>query len=345
MTHVGIVGAGVAGAAAAFTLEGAPDDVAITVLEESNRVGGRTATRRRNGTVFDYGANYAKSDDDRVAELLTETLSTDGLVDVSDPIWTFDRDGRISEGRDADEHKWTYRNGVSEIATRLLERADATVRFETPVETIRRIDDAWLLEDADGIERGPFDAVLLSPPAPETARLVRSAEWGADVRGELADALEAVPFRTIFSGALHYPFELERPYYALVNADKAHEIGWIAREGCKPGHVPDGETLLIVQANHEWSVAHAETDPDESLDELAALTAGLLGDERLREPDWSAHRLWRHALPEGGVAKDPIRRAEADGLYCLGDWVAGEGRIHAAVRTGLEVADRIGLER
>ncbi|AEH37449.1 NAD(P)/FAD-dependent oxidoreductase [Halopiger xanaduensis] len=355
MTRIGIVGAGAAAAAAAYALEETLPDATVTVLEKSGGVCGRAATRRRDGVVYDYGANYVKDDDERVTDLLTETLETDGLVDITEPIWTFDRGGDVSEGRDADEHKWTYRAGLTQIAKRLFARTDVDVHRETRVERLVR--DAggavnggesagWRLEDDDGDEWGPFDALLLNPPAPQTADLLRSAEWDADdgLRETLVDAIDDVPYRTIWTAALHYPFELERPYYALVNTDKAHEVGWIAREECKPDHVPGGESLLIVQANHEWSVEHYDDPPAENCEELARIAAALLGDDRLADPDWTDHQGWRYALPEAGAQTGPLRSAEAEGLYCIGDWVAGEGRLHAALRSGLEVGERIALE-
>ncbi len=202
-------------------------------------------------------------------------------------------------------------------------------------------DGNWRLEDTDGARWGPYDALLLNPPAPQTAELLRSARWEADVRDSLVDAIDAIPFRTIWTGVFHYPFELERPYYALVNTDKDHEVGWVGREECKPGHVPDSESLLIVQANHEWSVERYDEPPAVNCERLAALTADLLDDDRLRDPDWTDDQGWRYALPEDGVARDPLQLAESDDLYCLGDWVAGEARLHAALRNGLEVADRV----
>ncbi|SEW01471.1 NAD(P)/FAD-dependent oxidoreductase [Natrinema salifodinae] len=353
MTRIGVVGAGAAAAAATTILDDAPGGATITVLEQSGGLGGRAATRRRDDVVYDYGANYLKTDDERVVELVAETLDTDGLVDVAGPVWTFDREGRVSAGDDRDEHKWTYRRGLTQLAKRLFDRTDATVHRETRVEAVIRGRDAdgdgergeteaaWWLEGADGQRWGPFDVLLLNPPAPQTADLLRLAEWDADVREALVAAAEAVPYRTIWTGIFHYPFELERPYYALVNADKDHEVGWVAREECKPGHVPDGESLLIVQANHEWSVDRADEPVDASLGLLAGLVADLAGDERLREPDWTDHQVWRDALPEDGVADEPVRRVERAGLYCLGDWVAGEGRLHAALRNGLETGERI----
>ncbi|SIS05868.1 NAD(P)/FAD-dependent oxidoreductase [Natronorubrum thiooxidans] len=341
MTRIGIVGAGVAAAAAASRIETTHKDVSVTVLEKSRGLCGRAATRRRDGIRYDYGANYIKDADERVVELLTETLETDGLVDITEPVWTFDSESCVSEGRDVDEHKWTYREGLTQLAKHLFARTDATIHRGTRVETLRRDGETWHLEDTDGDQWGPFDIVLLNPPAPQTAELVRSAEWDSDRREPLLEAIDAVPYRTIWTGVFHYPFALEVPYYGLVNTDKEHEIGWISREECKPGHVPEGQSLLIVQANHEWSVDHYDADPEANLEELASLTAAVFDDDRLLEPDWTDHQGWRYAQPEAAVDREPLRRVEAEGLYCLGDWVAGEARIHAALRNGLEVGDRV----
>ncbi|PSQ00371.1 NAD/FAD-dependent oxidoreductase [Halobacteriales archaeon QS_4_69_31] len=343
MTNIGVVGAGAAAAAATDVLDETVPDASVTVLEKSGGVCGRAATRRNGDVTYDYGANYVKSDDERVVDLLTERLSTEGLVDVGEPIYTFDAAGTVSEGRDADDHKWTYRGGLTQIAKRLFGGTAATVLRHTRVEHISRGNDRWHLRDTDGETWGPFDALLVNPPAPQTAALLETADWEADARADLRAAAESVPFRTVWTAVLHYPFELDRPYYALVNTDKDHEVGWIAREECKDGHVPAGESLLVVQANHEWSVARYDDDPAANVADLAALTADVLGDQRLTDPDWTDHQGWRYALPEDGVRAGAVEAAAEADLYPLGDWVAGEGRLHAALRNGLETGERVAL--
>ncbi|MFC6942039.1 NAD(P)/FAD-dependent oxidoreductase [Salinirubellus sp. GCM10025818] len=339
MTTIGIVGAGAAAAAAAYVLDEAPD-VSITVLEKSGGVCGRAATRRRGDCTYDYGANYVKSEDPRVNELLTGELDVEGLIEAEGPVYTFDREGTISEGRD-DEHKWTYRAGLTQIAKRLFATTGATVERRTRVETVTRDGDAWYLTDTGGTEWGPFDLLLLNPPAPQTAELLRGADWDAEIREALAEETAAVPYRTIWTAVLHYPFELDRPYYALVNTDREHEVGWVSREECKPGHVPEGESLLVVQAGPDWSTEHYEDPPEGNVAELAELAADLLDDPRLAEPDWTDHQGWRYALPDGQADEETVRAAEEYGLYCGGDWVAGEARVHAALRSGLEVGERM----
>ena len=341
MTHIGIVGAGAAASALSWVLDRRLPVAEVTILEKSRGVCGRAATRRRGDVTYDYGANYVKSTDERVVDLLTNELDTDGLVDVSEPIWTFDRDGNVREGRDADEHKWSYRRGLTQLAKRLLAPTDATLHNSTRVERIERADDVWRVTDTDGTVWGPFDVLVLNPPAPQTATLLETADWDATVRDELAGAVDAVPYRTVWTAVLGYPFELEVPYYALVNDDKAHEVGWIAREECKPGHVPDGESVLVVQANHDWSQERYDAPAAENVADLADFAASILDDRRLAAPDWTDHQGWRYALPEAGVDRDPLLAAEADGLYAVGDWVAGESRVHAALRNGLETGERI----
>ncbi|MBV0922783.1 FAD-dependent oxidoreductase [Halomicroarcula limicola] len=334
-----VVGAGAAGAAATYALRDAP--VEVTVLEKSRGVCGRAATRRNGGCVYEYGANYLKDDDDRVTELVTDELPTDGLVDVDDPIYAFERDGEIHEGRDADEHKWTYEAGITQLAKRLFAETDAEIRHEVRVETLERVGDGWRISDDEGTDCGRYDGVLLTPPAPQTADILGQAEWNHDDRRSIRQTVASVPYRTVVAGVLHYPFELDVPWYAAVNADKDHDIGWVGREECKAGHVPDGESLLLVQMNEGWSVANYDERPDALLDRIAQRTAHLLDDDRLTDPDWTDHQHWRYSQSEATVDHDEIAVARDHDLFFAGDWVAEESRLHAALRNGLDTGETI----
>ena len=339
MTTIGIVGAGAAAAATAFRLSNSLPDAEVTVLEKSGGVCGRAATRRHGDLTYDYGANYLKSDDERVVDLVTDTLDTQGLVDVTEPVYTFDASGAVSPGRPVDEHKWSYRRGLTQVAKRLFARSDATVHRHTRVETLRRDGDTWTCETGE-TSWGPFDAVVLNPPGPQTADILSDAAWDSDARDALVDAAD-LPYRTVWTAVLRYPFDIDTPYYALVNPEKDHAVGWISREECKPGHVPDGETLLVVQANHDWSVERYDADPAENVATLASHAADIVGDARLREPVWTDHQGWRYALPEEAAPDGPLRDANAEGLYVTGDWITGEGRLHAALANGLDTGEQL----
>jgi hypothetical protein len=332
-----IVGAGLAGVGAADALR--ETDVSVTILEKSRGVGGRAATRRRNGCTYDHGANYVKDADERTADLIRD-LGTDGLVDVSLPVWTFDADGTVSPGADRDAHKWTWEAGITQFAKRVLARTDADLRTETRVAAIDHVG-GWLLVDDDGREHGPFDGVLLTPPAPQTAALLAETNWSGGMMPALREAVGSVPYRTVRTLVLHYPFEQDRPWYGLVDTSKDHAVGWVSREECKPGHVPDGESLLVVQMGPDWSTAHYDDPTADAAASAAAAVAELLDDEDLEDPDWVDDQRWRYALPDGAAPCEVLERGTDDGLYFAGDWVAGEARAYAAFWDGHGAGERV----
>jgi len=227
VTDVGIVGAGAGAAAAAFVIDRTVPDADVTVVEKSGGLCGRAATRRHEDLTYDYGANYLKSDDDRVVELITETLDDEGLVDVTDPVYTFDADGEVSPGRDADEHKWSYRRGLTQIARRLFGRTDATVHRRTRVETVRRVDGTGAA-DGDGAadDRSPSAAA-------------------AD---ELARATASLALALLDDGV---PVEVELPAGRVSASPGGRGRGEVlelaARTG--PGSVPESDADVTVVAD------------------------------------------------------------------------------------------------
>lgn len=342
MTKIGLVGAGASSAAAAYSLSKEVADAEIQVLEKSGGVCGRAATRRRGDVTFDYGANYLKDADSRVNDLVTRELDSEGLQEIEEPVWVFDERGEVGPGREVDEVKRVYRRGLTQLAKRLLDEADADVHRDTRVESLEKTRDGWVVyDDTEGVW-GEYDAVVLNPPAPQTSEILqRSTFPDEDRRDKLARAAECIRYRTIYTAVLGYGFPIDRPYYGLVNEDKRHEVGWISREECKPGHVPDGDCVLVVQANHDWSVERFDEPEADNTAELARLAAEVLDDDSLRNPGWSFGHGWRYALTEGKIDDDALEAAEEYDLYVTGDWVAGRARLHAAVRKGLETGERV----
>lgn len=349
--RVAIVGAGAAGAATAYGLRDA--DAAVTLYERQREAGGRAATRRRGQCVYDVGANYLSVESERVQTLVDGPLADD-LVAVEGEVWTVDADGDVSPGRDTDEPKLTGRDGVASIASTLLQSADATVHWETDVVGVYRSDDGrWTLETGptgsrldDDVsdelatveaESAEFDHVVLTPPAPTTAELLLDVA----VADGLREAARSVEFRPITTVAARYDRPLEWPYYALVDVSKTRDLGWVAREECKPGHV-DGGSLLILQASSEWSRTYRRADDELVAEDATDLVADLVDEPALASPDWTDVVRWRYALTDDGLAPGVQSDPAAAGLHVAGDWVEGESRIDAALRSGLETAAQLG---
>lgn len=137
MTSLAIIGAGVAGLAAARLLRQRHPALKITIYEKSAELGGRAATRRREGYTFDHGAQNIKPSP-AVEHLLTAELSTVALRRITLPTWIFDGAGTIRAGDPAlnAEPTYTYANGLDELGNLLAAGLD--VRRETRVERLMR---------------------------------------------------------------------------------------------------------------------------------------------------------------------------------------------------------------
>jgi predicted NAD/FAD-dependent oxidoreductase len=343
MPQIAIIGGGVAGIVAARALRQRQPSLKIAIFEREQRLGGRVATGRRDGYIFEHGAQIMKAPTPEVQRLLTVELSQHNLHQVDLPVWTFDGAGSIAPGDPAQnaDPSWSYRDGLDRLIPRLFDGLEARVGqpverfFPTPSGAGR-----WALAGPSGQPLGEFDFVLLTPPAPQAAEIVAASEIDAPLRAALLAELGRAGYRRCISLALAYPARVERPFYALVNIDRAHPVAWLALEHAKaPERCPPGHSLLVAQMAPRWSAEHWD-EPAEQLERLVApLVAGLIGPE-LGAPLWSDVWRWPYALPDGG-ADFAVLNGGSAGLFFAGDYTAGQGRVHLAIESGWRAAAAI----
>lgn len=341
MPSLAIVGAGAAGCAAAWGLRST--GIQIDLFEKSRGFSGRAATRRRNGCCYDHGANYITPGSGRVEQLIGEALPSDALAAIERPVWTFDGAGTLSEGDpERGGRKWTYRDGINRIGKLLVEESKAEVHLSTPVDRLVHTEEGWLVGTAGFQRYGPYDAVLVTPPAPQAADLIASSLFRGPARDALEEGLRAVRYRSQFSCVLGFDRRWERPhpFFGAVNADGEHAIAWLSFESDKPGHVPEGEQVLVVQMSPQWTEAHFTASREHLAAEAFAEANRLLGGD-LPAPAWFDVQRWRYALPEGKVERASLEPAEQMRIYLAGDAVAGQGRVATALENGLAVADAL----
>ena len=356
MAHLTIIGAGMAGLAAARWLQHQRPALTITLYEQQRVPGGRVATGRRDRFAFDHGAQYIKTPTPELERLLTAELPTDALLDIGRPVWIFDRTGAITEGDPLQNAgpKWTYRDGLDRLAGLLAEGLD--IRHEVRIRAIRstagdrrqttnaggRALRYELFDRAGRAAETAADAVLFTPPAPQVVDILAASDLDAEVKDRLIEELGKVRYRPCLSLALAYDRRIVRPFYALVNTDRAHAIAWLACEHDKgPQRCPPGQSLLVVQLAPQfsrdcWHLSAAELTPI-----VAEQVSALLGAD-LRQPLWSDLRRWRYALPDEGADFATLNRiGGAVGLFFAGDYTAGQGRVHLAITSGWRAAEAI----
>lgn len=337
--RLAIIGAGVAGLAAAQTLRHRRRDVNLVVFEKNRDVGGRVATRWAHQAIFDYGAQYIKTPTSSLERLLCRTLPHATLVDIARPVWVFDAAGTISEGDLAQnaEPKWTYRDGLTRLAKELAR--DLPIRLQTPIGRIAHANGSYVLFDEQDHIVGAADAVLFTPPAPQTYAMIEASALPTAAQTALLDQLKHAPYRPCLTLTLGYPPLLkERPWYALVNTDKQHPISWLAYEHYKPGRAKN-QHVVIAQMAPAWSEQHWDDPLPVTAANVVELVNALLGED-VSHPRWADRRSWRYALPDGNADFDALNTALA-GLFFAGDYTAGQGRVHLAIEQGWQVAERL----
>ncbi len=331
-----------AGLAAAWGLGRAGSKVVL--FEKSRGVSGRAATRRRHGTLYDHGANFFRTEDPEIGELVHEVLPTAELVEIPGEVWTFDSSGVVKAGDAAQNAvpKYSYRDGIKTLGKLLLSASGAELCSGSRIERLQQGDAGWIPFGTGGRPLGSFDDIVLTPPAPQAAELLRSSKMDSFLREQLVEGLRSAPYRSQFSFVLGFTERVVRPLsvHAFVNSDGNHALSWLSFEEDKAGHVPDNESVLIVQMSPAWTACHYDDPPDLLLPEVVTQVRSLLP-ELPSGPDWWDSQRWRYAHPEKRIELSTARLAEDSGLHFCGDGLVGRGRVSEALKTGLECARRV----
>jgi renalase len=306
---IAVIGAGVAGAVCARGLGEAGERV--TVFDKGRSVGGRLAQRRREGAVFDHGAQFVRPRDPLLLRLMEAGVKA----------------GVVARWPAAEAGGRPVYVGKPAMATPLK-----MLLAEVPVETNCRITglardaEGWWVEDAGAIRHGPFDHVVLAIPPVQARELLGTL--GAGAPRALVEATEAARLAPCW--ALLLTFD---PPLALEGFDarklEGGPIAWIARNTSKAGR--DGRDAWTVHAAPDWSSEHLEEEPDAIAPLLLREFRAATGIDAPTPAHIEAHR-WRYALVIEPVGTAALFDAES-GLGLCGDWCLG-GKIEAAFLSG-----------
>lgn len=300
--HWAIVGAGMAGLAAARRLASAGH--AVTVFEKSRGIGGRVATRRAGDLQFDHGAQFFTARGARFSEVVAALVTT-------------------GQAAPWGEQGYVGTPGMSSLAKGLA--AGLTLVGSQEITALRRGPRGWTLATAEGPAavdgNGAFDGVVIAVPAPQAVPLAASAGiiWPGLARIRYAPCCALM--LAFAAGAVVMGASL-RPA-------GGGPIGWIARDDTKPGR-PAGRDTVVVHATADWSRAHLETPPEAIAVLLLEAFRALTG--TTAAPVHAVAHRWRYALVEEALGEpflwDAAQRIGACGDGCIG------ARVEAAFDSG-----------
>lgn len=333
-----IVGAGIAGLIAAQRLVEAGRDV--IVLDKGRGVGGRVATRRFSGAAFDHGAQFVsvRSEEftsimdrwleDGVAELWSRGFA-DGLTGDGS-LLTAAADGGDRPHMPARDGHPRYRGAPAMTAIPKHLATGLDIRLGVTASSVRPLESGWAV-DADAGRSYRSDAVVLTPPVPQTLALLEAGSVPiADSARETLDAIEYDPCVALLALA-DEPVSLPEPGVLRRPNDT---IEWIADNRAKG--VSERGPAITVHCAPGFSETHYD-EPDESL--AARITEALPDPVRVPFSAVGVKR-WRYSRPRRPLDAGAWTDGVPEGIVLAGDAFAG-ARVEGAVLSGLAAARRL----
>jgi hypothetical protein len=282
------------------------------------------STRRHGELRFDHGAQYFTVRDRRF-EQSVRAWSDRGLVRPWDGRIVVLDEGSIQRVSDSTE-RWVGVPGMNAVCRHLADGLD--IDFDTRIVHAERNGGRWHLETDTGSVFGPFDALVVTAPAPQTAELLLAAAPEMAARIEAVEMAPCWAVMAAFAGPLALDLD-----GAFVHGSP---LSWVARNASKPGR-PDRETWVL-HGSPEWSKTHLELDSEVAAHRLLDTFSEALGRELPPADHLVAHR-WRFALPIEPIAEACLFDDDLAVVAC-GDWVGGP-RVEGAFLSGSDAAGRL----
>lgn len=313
---IAIIGAGLSGLTLANRLADVHD---VTVFEKARGPGGRMSTRRAAPFAFDHGAQYFTAESPLFQSFLKDLEDRDLLA-----AWP----GEIvltGGARVSDKPKFVAKPGMNAICKALAEPVD--LRTQVHVERLIKLAEGWQLSAKDGGSHGPFDWVISTAPAEQSAALLPATFAGQNVLGD-------VEMYGCFALMLGFERPLEVDWQALKSG--VPPIGWMAVDSEKPGR--SGPCAVLIQSDNAWAEAHLEDNPEQVIAVLLSAGSELAGVDLTPATHQVLHR-WRYASTPKPAGM-PFLIDEDQHLAACGDWCPGS-KVEAAFLSASALADRI----
>lgn len=334
--RIAVIGAGIAGLAAARTLVQAGHSVDL--FESQSTPGGRMAGEDTRYGSFDTGAQYFTVRDARLRQALDATAAPCRRWSAN-AVRVLDSGGRVVEAAlPALESHWVATPHMGALAAHWAQPLQPSLHLKTTVtsiepDTLHR--KRWQLRtqgpaDGSAVHAG-YDAVLLAVPPAVAGTLAQAV--APDLHARLAD-IRVAPcwsLQIAFPQASQPDLPHLGPQWNCARSTH-HRVAWLARESSKPGR--GRIERWTVQASADWSREHLNDDAARVQAKLLRAFAEITG---IRvAPAWAQARLWTEAKTEAPLGQSHLWNPKT-GIGLAGDWCLGH-RVEDAFISGLELA-------
>lgn len=318
LPHIAIIGAGLSGLILARQL--APY-AQCELFEKSRGLGGRLATRYAGDYQFDHGAPDFTATS-AAFQAFVHTLEQARVVVPWHAIRVRLQPGKPPVISEYPERRYVGIPRMNQIGKYLAQ--DLVVRRQIRITRIHGTPYAWQLQDEQGNDYGPYDRVISTAPAVQTAVL-------------MPDLLAVQSVSMVGCYVLMLGFTQPLPLSWQVAEVTGSAIRRIQLNHTKPGR-PAGGYSMVVHATSAWTATHSEADRVWVQAQLIRSAGELVGQD-LNQAEHRAVHLWRYATCP--PAAEPLLYIDDAGLAACGDWCRS-GTVEAAYHSACAMADTLG---
>ncbi len=300
VTEIAIIGAGVAGATLVHQLSRHPN-INITVFDKSRGIGGRMSTRYGGDYEYDHGAQFFTARTKAFQTTINEFVRQGAVVEWQPKVVTLSPQDKPYKRMWYEPH-FVSQPRMNDFCKLMLTGQE--IERGTRITEVNACADQYSLIDDEGCEHGPFDWVISTAPAEQTAALMP----------ESVESLSRVRFRPCF--ALMLPWSGKHPGWDAATV-KDSPLAWLCFNHRRPGRTH--EPCMLVHSSGEW----AEANFDQALDVITAEMLSALSEliELPPAPAATVHR-WRYARTLNSLDQ-PYWCSGVSRLAACGDWCLG----------------------
>jgi predicted NAD/FAD-dependent oxidoreductase len=312
-----IIGAGISGLLAADLLSA--NGFRVTILEKSRGVGGRMATRRFDGGVFDHGAQFFTVRSDRF-KTYVKTWTEKEIVKV----WSNGFPPNQQDGHP----RYIGVEGMTAIAKKLAD--NLAIQFGERALFLDFNNPGWSVQtDKENIYTA--DALILTSPVPQSVLLLQNGT--NEIKNSILDDLNDITYDPCL-GLMMTSDEKSGIDFPGAYQLSGEPIAWISDNHIKG--ISKNRTAITVHAGPEFSRKYWELD-DKTLISTLYHTVS----------DWipvvykeCQIKRWRFSQPRVIFDERTLFLSEPAPIALAGDAFGGP-KIEGASLSGLAAADKI----
>lgn len=313
-----VVGAGISGLLAARELQSA--GWRVLVLDKGQDIGGRMATRRFGGGVFDHGAQFFTVRGERFGGLVEGWLREDAATE-----WSRGFAGSDGEPNQDGHPRYRGTQGMTSIPNRLAHGLD--VRTGERVAEVNLRDGLWEVACESGLWESA-SSLLLTAPVPQSLALVASGNFA------LEESIEGQLERISYSPCVALMVVLDGPSAVPEPGGvqiKGEPLDWVGDNQKKDiSDVP----AVTIHAGPGWSREHFDASEEEITGSLLSLAERWIGSHVIE----TSLARWRYSWVDNPHPEPCLPASDDPPLVFCGD-AFGQPKVEGAALSGLAAAD------